>query len=120
MSTAACRKTRHEQRSRPLSPTLTDADIDAMLNPLDGFEPRVGADGQPVAPDCGPVNSIPGGEFGTLGRRQFTNNVKAVRDVLDDLIAGRNFPTMAATLLQSLGLSPDRANALIQDARRSH
>lgn len=61
--------------------------------------------------------TTPGGEFGTLGRRQFTNNVKAVRDVLDDLIAGRNSPTMAATLLQSLGLSPERADALIQDAQ---
>lgn len=72
---------------------------------------------QPFASAPAAAAPAPGGEFGGLGRRQFTNNVKAVRDVLDGLIAGTNTPTMARTLLQSLGLSPDRADALIQDAQ---
>jgi capsid protein len=72
---------------------------------------------QPFASAPAAAAPAPGGEFGGLGRRQFTNNVKAVRDVLDGLIAGTNTPTMALTLLQSLGLSPDRAAALIQDAQ---
>lgn len=72
---------------------------------------------QPFASAPAAAAPAPGGEFGGLGRRQFTNNVKAVRDVLDGLIGGTNTPTMALTLLQSLGLSPDRANALIQDAQ---
>jgi capsid protein len=78
-----------------------------------GLDPAVPV---PAGAPAGGAAASPGGEFGGLGRRQFTNNVKAVRDVLDGLIAGRNSPTMALTLLQSLGLSADRAAALIQDA----
>lgn len=57
-----------------------------------------------------------GGEFGGLSRRQLTNNVKAVRDVLKQLIAGDITRVMAEQLLQTLGLTPERADVLISDA----
>lgn len=97
-------------------PTLSDAQIDSMLNPLDGFEPQVGADGKPVAPIADPAAAAPGGEFGGLGRRQWKNNVKAVRDVLEDAISGRSSRAASLALLETLGLSPDRANVLLEDA----
>lgn len=57
-----------------------------------------------------------GGEFGAVSRRQWKNNRKAIRDVLGDLIAGSSSETMAREELRALGLSEERANALIQDA----
>lgn len=57
------------------------------------------------------------GEFGDMGRRQFTNNVKAIRDILDDLIAGKLTDVRAHELLQSLGLDSGRVDRLIADAR---
>lgn len=57
------------------------------------------------------------GEFGSLGRRQWQNNIKAIRDVLGDVTSGAVTDAMAKELLQSLGLPPERADALITDAK---
>lgn len=71
-----------------------------------------GAPGQPGQP-----GAALGGEYASTGRRQWQNNVKAIRDVLGDLIAGNTSETMALELLQSLGLTPERAAVLIGDAK---
>lgn len=59
----------------------------------------------------------PTGEFGDKSRLQWSRNVKAIRDVLGDLISGTNTPAMAKELLLSLGLSGQRAERLIADAQ---
>lgn len=56
-------------------------------------------------------------EFGGLGRRQFTNNRKAIRDILQDFIDGTATVGATQQMLQSLGLPTERAQALIEDAR---
>jgi hypothetical protein len=58
-----------------------------------------------------------GGEFGNSSRRQLTNNLKATQDALAELIAGTKTEAYTQTVLESLGWSPDRAKALIDDAR---
>lgn len=71
---------------------------------------------QPFASAPAAAAPAPGGEFGGLGRRQWQNNVKAVRDVLEDAISGRSSRAAALALLETLGLAPDRANVLLDDA----
>lgn len=56
------------------------------------------------------------GEFGNSSRLQWTRNVKAIRDILQELIDGKSSPAFAQTMLEALGLTPDRAKALIDDA----
>lgn len=63
------------------------------------------------------ADSSPSAEFGGLSRRQWQNNVKAIRDILSGLIAGTTTATAADTMLQSLGLSAEKSQALIQDAQ---
>ncbi len=72
--------------------------------------------GVPADPAAGVASAAPGGEFGGLGRRQWQNNVKAVRDVLNEAIAGRSSRAASAALLETLGLAPERAAALLDDA----
>lgn len=70
-----------------------------------------------------PVGSVPPaagdatGEFGGLGRRQFTNNRKAIRDILTDFMDGQATEGATLQMLQALGLPAARAQALIDDAR---
>lgn len=56
-------------------------------------------------------------EFGGLSRLQWQRNRKAIRDVLDGLIAGTETPASAQLFLESIGLSSDRAKTLISDAQ---
>lgn len=55
-------------------------------------------------------------EFGGLSRLQWQRNRKAIRDVLDGLIAGTETQASAQLFLESIGLSNERAAALIADA----
>lgn len=64
-----------------------------------------------------PAPADAGGEFGQLGRRQFTNNAKAIRDILQRLIDGSDSEAVASQMLKTLGLSDVRVQALIDDAR---
>lgn len=64
-----------------------------------------------------PAPHAPEGEFGGLGRRQFQNNRKAIRDVLQDFIDGHASEVSTRQMLLALGLSDVRATALIDDAR---
>ncbi len=61
--------------------------------------------------------AVPSGEMSGLGRRQFQNNTKAIRDILNDLIAGNTSDAMAKELLQAIGLPAERAQVLIDDAK---
>lgn len=70
---------------------------------------------QPGAPLPGEIS----GEFAQLGRRQWQNNRKAIRDVLNELIAQEITEAAALQMLESLGLPEARARALIDDARDS-
>lgn len=72
--------------------------------------------GMATDPAAAVAPAAAGGEFGALSRRQLTNNVKAVRDVLNQLIAGDISQVMAGQLLQTLGITADRADLLIADA----
>lgn len=56
------------------------------------------------------------GEYTELGQRAFNNNMSRIRRTLDDLVGGRMSQVMAEQTLQSIGLSPDRIAALIDDA----
>jgi capsid protein len=56
------------------------------------------------------------GEYTQLGQRAFTNNLKRIRSTLDSLISGGMSQVMAEQTLASIGLTPDRISALIQDA----
>lgn len=67
-----------------------------------------------VAPGAAP--QPPAGEFGALGRRQWTNNRKAIRDVLEETIAGKSSRAASLAMLQTLGLTEERAATLLDDA----
>src|SRR5690606_19709076 len=91
--------------------------IAGMLNPLEGFTPAIvdPKTGQP-APTSG-SDPEPSGEFGDKTRLQWKRNIKAIRDVLDGLIAKEHTPAMAKELLLSLGVADGRADRLIADAQ---
>lgn len=55
------------------------------------------------------------GEFSGYGRRQFTNATKAMTDILRQLSDGLITETYASQMLQTLGLSQQRADLLIRD-----
>jgi hypothetical protein len=58
----------------------------------------------------------PSGEFSTMGRRQLTNNRKAINDVLGDLIDGKITQERAKVDIEMLGVSPAQADRMIADA----
>lgn len=72
-----------------------------------------------AAPDPATISpasqSQQGGEFSGLNRRQFQNNTKAITDILRQLGDGLITETYAAQILQTLGLSQQRADLLIRD-----
>lgn len=57
------------------------------------------------------------GELGTLGRRQQTNAIKGADEALAAFRDGTRSEGQTVQLLQSLGMSPDRAKALVDDSR---
>lgn len=64
-------------------------------------------------------DNTPVAEFGGLSRRQWQNNRKAIHDVLDELIIGDVSEPMAKIMLESLGLTRDKCDSLIEDATAS-
>jgi capsid protein len=98
-------------------PTLRDEQIDELLTPLEGFTPKVSANGEPVAPVADESTvTAPTGEFGGLNRRQWSNNRKAIRDVLEEMASGQQTEAAARVFLQTVGLTPESIDTLIQDA----
>jgi hypothetical protein len=86
-------------------PTLDAATINAIVEPLSGFT-AAGTDGTPARA---------AGEYEDKTRLQWKRNVKAIRDVLNDVGAKTMTPAMATTMLQSLGLSDEKAQSLLAD-----
>ena len=76
--------------------------------------------GGPASPSAPATGQQPptaaAGEYTTLGQRAFTNNQKRIRKTLDALTVGEMSEVMADQTLQSIGLSPERSKALIDDA----
>jgi len=100
-----------------ISSMLEDAGFpvtDQLEAALQSVAQRMAATAAAGAP---PMGAAPAGEMSGLGRRQWKNNIKAIRDVLKDMIAGTTSETMARELLQSLGVPPDRAQIFIDDAK---
>jgi len=80
-------------------------------------QPAIAAPTAPVASDPLAADSAPVAEFGGLSRLQWQRNRKAINDVLQELIAGTTTPAAAQLYLESIGLSSDKAAALITDAQ---
>ena len=100
-----------------LQQMLEDAGLpvtDQLMQAMQAVSQRMAAVAAAGAPLPG---AAPTGEMSGLGRRQWQNNIKAIRDVLKDMIAGTTSETMARELLQSLGVPPDRAQIFIDDAK---
>lgn len=57
-----------------------------------------------------------GGEFGELGRRQWTNNRKAISDVLSEVREGDMEPGLGVELLVMMGVQQERAERLVEGA----
>jgi hypothetical protein len=72
-------------------------------------EANVGADGEAVA--------APSGEFAGITRQQWNRNRKAIKDVLDEMIAGTTSEAAARVFLSGIGLAASSVDALITDAK---
>ena len=106
-----------EERDRRAAHMLGIDDVQVyrrlIAQSIHGFPvPEPGAGIDPAA-----AQAPQAGEFGGLGRRQWQNNRKAIRDVLQELIDDEISEAAGLQMLQSLGLPTDRAQVLIDDAR---
>lgn len=77
---------------------------------------RFGQPGQQAQRGGQQAADVPTGEYTQLGQRAFTNNLKRIRQTLDALVSGDMGRVMAEQTLLSIGLSPERVKALIDDA----
>lgn len=94
---------------RSAFPLIPTANIEEMLAPFANVAQQA-----PAAPQQTPAAAA--GEYTTIGQRAFTNNQKRIRKTLDSLTSGEISQVMADQTLQSIGLSPERSRALIDDA----
>jgi hypothetical protein len=62
-------------------------------------------------------SATPTGEFAGITRQQWNRNRKAIKDVLDEMIAGTTSESAARVFLGGIGLSPASIDALIADAK---
>lgn len=80
------------------------------------FAATKAAAGGPGMPVPGDGAAAPAqGEFQNSSRLQWSRNVKAIRDVLADLATQKSTPAFAQHMLESIGMSPERATALIEE-----
>jgi hypothetical protein len=56
------------------------------------------------------------GEYTDIGQRAFTNNIKRIRKILDDVAAGES-RVFAEQMLAAIGIPSDRAKALLDDVQ---
>jgi lambda family phage portal protein len=61
--------------------------------------------------------ATPTGEFAGITRQQWNRNRKAIKDVLDEMIAGTTSEAAARVFLGGIGLSQASVDALIADAK---
>ncbi len=97
---------------RSAFPLVAEANVDQMLAPFQNVAQQA-----PAATQQAPAAAA--GEYTTIGQRAFTNNQKRIRKTLDSLTSGEISEVMADQTLQSIGLSPERSRALIDDALAS-
>lgn len=69
-----------------------------------------------AAAPTSPGAAQPAGEYTELGQRAFANNQKRIRSTLEALAVGEMGRVMAEQTLASIGLTPERIKALIEDA----
>ena len=62
------------------------------------------------------ASELPQGEYTQLGQRAFNNNQKRIMKTLEQLASKTISESMARVTLQSIGLSADRIDVLLQDA----
>jgi hypothetical protein len=62
-------------------------------------------------------SATPTGEFAGITRQQWNRNRKAIKDVLDEMIAGTTSEAAARVFLGGIGLSQASVDALIADAK---
>jgi len=60
--------------------------------------------------------AMPQGEYTNLSQRDFNNNQRRIQKAMQSLIDGSQTEAMVRVTLQSIGLAPERIDALIQDA----
>ena len=84
----------------------------AIFNSTFGIDPAAGA----VTQAATQPQATASGEYMTIGQRAFNNNQRRILRTLDDLENGMISRVMAEQTLASIGLSPDRVTALIEDA----
>lgn len=103
-------------------PLLEDDQVSAILSPLKTFKPPLLADGTPnpaLAVNATEIDGTPAASLGVSNgtkRRDFTNNKKAIRDVLNDFMAGES-EAITKVSLGRLGLTPEDIQSLIDDVR---
>jgi len=97
---------------RSAFPLVAESNVDQMLAPFANVAQQA-----PAATQQAPAAAA--GEYTTIGQRAFTNNQKRIRKTLDSLTSGEISEVMADQTLQSIGLSPERSRALIDDALAS-
>ncbi len=95
---------------RSAFPAIPPANIAEMLAPFATVAVQPGG----VA---GASPSVPTGEYTTLKQRDWNNNQKRIRKMLDDYIAGDVSEGMTRLGLQGIGLAPETVQAYIDDAR---
>lgn len=95
---------------RSAFPAIPSANISEMLAPFAAVVVQPGG----VA---GAVPGAPVGEYTTLKQRDWNNNQKRIRKMLDDFIAGEVSEGMTRLGLQSIGLDAEKVQAYIDDAR---
>lgn len=86
----------------------------AIFNSTFGIDPAAAAAAATQAATQQPATAS--GEYMTIGQRAFNNNQRRILRTLDDLESGLISRVMAEQTLASIGLSPDRVAALIEDA----
>lgn len=99
-------------------PTMDQAEIDAVLDPLEGFTPSVGPDGKPF------VSATPGaaGAGGpapataAMSRLQQSRNFSTVLDLLNKVANGKTDPKVASVLMRQLAIPDDDIAELLGDA----
>jgi hypothetical protein len=97
---------------RSAFPLVAESNVDQMLAPFQNVAQQA-----PAATQQAPAAAA--GEYTTIGQRAFTNNQKRIRKTLDSLTSGEISEVMADQTLQSIGLSPERSRALLDDALAS-
>lgn len=96
---------------RAAFPAVRPEIVDEMLAPFAALPEAV-----PSATTPASDSAAASGEYMTIGQRAFTNNQKRIRKLLEELQTGQASEVLVDQTLQSIGLSPERSRALIEDA----